>query len=99
MAIVRWFRECAVSLVKQVVVMFGVPLLWFINLCAMACWLLAPFALLNVWIAPPGSPVRETSAVITHFMPLGMAILCTFAVIGLRRIVQRCLDRDEYALL
>ena len=79
--------------------MFGPPLALFLKFGAMASWLIAPFALMNVWMAPPGSAVRETSAVITHFMPLVMAIFCTFATIGLRQLIQRCLDRDHYVLL
>jgi hypothetical protein len=99
MAIVRWVGESAIALVKEVVVMFGTPLLWFFKVGAMACWLIAPFALLNVWMAAPGSSVRETTAVITHLMPLAMAILSTFAVIGLRQLIRRCLDQGDYVFL
>ena len=99
MAIVRWIFRSTVALVKEIVVMFGPPLCFFFKFGAMASWLIAPFALLNVWMAAPGSAVRETSAVITHFMPLSTAIFCTFATLGLRRLIKLCLDRGDYVLL
>ena len=99
MAIIRWIIRSTVALIKEVIVMFGPPLALFFKFGAMASWLITPFALMNVWMAPPGSEVHETSAVITHCMPLVMAIFCTFAVIVLRRLIQRCLDRGQYVLL
>ena len=98
MLLVRLITRPAIALVKEVVILFGVPALWILKLGAAAGWLLAPFALLNVWIAAPGSPVRETSAMVTHFMPLVMAIILTLGVIGLRRLIRLCLNEGELVL-
>ena len=64
MPIIRWILGSTIALIREVVGMFGPPLALFFKFGAMASWLIAPFALMNVWMAPPGSAVRETSAVI-----------------------------------